>query len=82
MFAFLRKLIVPIMATVLVFFLATIVFEWGMNITSKSQTKDTIGVINGKDISVTVFERYYSNLLRQEQDKTEVVYLEKQEIHS
>lgn len=71
MFAFLRKLIVPIMATVLVFFLATIIFQWGMNITSKSQAKDTIGVINGKDISVTVFERYYSNLLRQEQDKVE-----------
>ncbi len=71
MFAFLRKLIVPIMATVLVFFLATIVFEWGMNISSKGQVKDTIGVINGKNIPVSVYERYYSTLLRQEQDKTE-----------
>jgi peptidyl-prolyl cis-trans isomerase D len=72
MFAFLRKLIVPIMATVLVFFLATIVFEWGMNISSTSRaSQDTIGIINGEEISVKIFERYYSSIMRQEQDKTD-----------
>jgi peptidyl-prolyl cis-trans isomerase D len=71
MFAFLRKLIVPIMATVLVFFLITIVFEWGMNVSGRKVVSDTIGVINGEEITFKVFERYYSNLLRQEQDKVE-----------
>jgi peptidyl-prolyl cis-trans isomerase D len=73
MFAFLRKLIVPIMATVLVFFLATIIFQWGMNITSKSGNvaRDAAGLINGEDISIQLYDRYYNNLLRQEQDKSE-----------
>ena len=71
MFAFLRKLIVPIMATVLVFFLATIVFEWGMNISSSQRFSDTIGIINGEEIGMRDFDRYYSSLLRQEQDKVD-----------
>ena len=72
MFAFLRKLIVPIMATVLVFFLMTIVFEWGMNITSKSRvTANDIGIINDQKIQPEVFGRYYTSILRQEEEKSE-----------
>ncbi|MEW6015421.1 MAG: peptidylprolyl isomerase [Candidatus Zixiibacteriota bacterium] len=71
MFAFLRKLIVPIMATVLVFFLATIVFEWGMNISSSSRFSDTIGIINGQEIGMRDFDRYYGAMLREEQDKVD-----------
>ena len=71
MFAFLRKLIVPIMATVLVFFLATIVFEWGMNISSSQRFSDTIGIINGQEIGMRDFDRYYGSMLREEQDKVD-----------
>jgi peptidyl-prolyl cis-trans isomerase D len=73
MFAFLRKLIVPIMATVLVFFLATIVFEWGMNITSSSRTvgRDAAGRINGEEIPIKTYDGYYTSLLRQEQEKSD-----------
>src|SRR3972149_12264196 len=71
MFAFLRKLIGPIMATVLVFFLATIVFEWGMNISSSQRFSDTIGIINGQEIGMRDFDRYYGSMLREEQDKVD-----------
>ncbi len=59
------------MATVLVFFLATIVFEWGMNISSSNRFSDTIGIINGQEIGMRDFDRYYSSMLREEQDKVE-----------
>ncbi|SYZ74304.1 putative PpiC-type peptidyl-prolyl cis-trans isomerase [Candidatus Zixiibacteriota bacterium] len=72
MFAFLRKLIVPIMAIVLVLFLATIIFQWGMEITSsKSMGKDTVGMVNGEKVSIQTFDQYYSNLLRSEQEKVD-----------
>jgi len=59
------------MATVLVFFLATIVFEWGMNISSSSRFSDTIGIINGQEIGMRDFDRYYGAMLREEQDKVD-----------
>ena len=72
MFAFLRKLIVPIMAIVLVLFLATIIFQWGMEITSSTQMgRDTIGMVNGEKISIQTFDQYYSNILRREQEKVD-----------
>ena len=71
MFEFLRKLIVPIIITVLVFFVAMIVLEWGADITSSRRVDDSVGIIDGQKISYREFEQYYSNLLRQEQEKTE-----------
>jgi peptidyl-prolyl cis-trans isomerase D len=71
MFAFLRRLIVPIMITVLVFFLATIVFEWGMNVSSSRRVKDTVGRINNQDIQLKTYDNYYTTLLRQEQEKVD-----------
>ncbi|MCX6825755.1 MAG: peptidylprolyl isomerase, partial [candidate division Zixibacteria bacterium] len=71
MFAFLRKLIVPIMVTVLVFFLATIVFDWGMKASSSRQVKDSVGYINGENITTRMFDSYYQNILRKEEEKVD-----------
>jgi len=70
MFQFLRRMIGPIMITVLVAFIATIIFSWGGG-GFQSQPDDTIGIINGENISYRVFEQYYCNILRQEQAKAE-----------
>ncbi|UCD64492.1 MAG: peptidylprolyl isomerase [Candidatus Zixiibacteriota bacterium] len=53
MFDFLRRMIVPIMAIALVGFLATIVFQWGMDITSRREylSATTAAVINGEEIT-------------------------------
>jgi peptidyl-prolyl cis-trans isomerase D len=71
MFAFLRRLIVPIIIVVLLFFVAMIVLQWGADITRSQHVDDTIGVIDGEEISYKVFERYYSSLIREQQDQTE-----------
>ena len=64
MFSMLRKMIGPIMLVVLVAFVATIIFSWGGG-GFQDRPRDTVGIINGEDISIKVFDQYYSNLLRQ-----------------
>ncbi len=68
MFEMLRKMIGPIMLLVLVAFLATIIFSWGGGGFS-NKPRDTVGVINGENISIKVFDQYYTNLLRQAQQE-------------
>jgi len=68
MFEMLRKMIGPIMLLVLVAFLATIIFSWGGG-GSQDRPRDMVGIINGEEISIKVFDRYYSNLLRQAQQE-------------
>ena len=70
MFELLRKLIVPIMLTVLVAFIATIIFSWGGG-GFRDRPKDTVGIIDGTEISIKTFDSYYSNLIRQEQQKSD-----------
>ncbi len=67
MFQFLRKLIGPIMITVLVAFAATIIFQWG----GWYSGQPVIGEINGEKISPQEFDRVYTNLLYQEQQANE-----------
>ncbi len=69
MFEFLRKLIFPIIIIVLIFFTGMIVLQWGADITSSGSSKNIIGIINGEEVPWQVFERSYSNLIREEQDK-------------
>lgn len=66
MFQFLRKLIVPIIVTVLVFFVAMIVLEWGLQFTDSNRfaTAEAAGVINGESVSWQVYQNIYSNLYR------------------
>jgi peptidyl-prolyl cis-trans isomerase D len=71
MFEFLRRLIVPIIIVVLFFFVAMIILQWGADITSSRRVDDTAGVIDGEEISIQEYDRFYSRLLRQEQDKVQ-----------
>lgn len=70
MFEFLRQMIKPIMIIVLVAFVATIIFSWGQG-GFGGRSKDTIGVVDGEEISIQLYDRYYSNLYRQEQGNTD-----------
>ncbi|PKK84459.1 MAG: hypothetical protein CVT49_03800 [candidate division Zixibacteria bacterium HGW-Zixibacteria-1] len=70
MFELLRKMIGPIMLLVLIAFIFTIIFSWGGG-GFQEKPKDTVGVIDGENIPIAVYSRYYSNLYRQEQEKTE-----------
>jgi peptidyl-prolyl cis-trans isomerase D len=70
MFQFLRKMIGPIMITVLVAFVATIIFSWGGG-GFQDRPDDTIAVIDGEKIPFRVFDRYYSNTYREEQQKSD-----------
>jgi len=70
MFEFLRKMIGPIMILVLVAFIATIIFSWGGG-GFREGPRDTVGVIDGEEISIKTFDRYYTNLVRSEQQKTD-----------
>ena len=46
-----------IMWIVIIAFVATIVFAWGMDLTSRSRTKNIIGKVNGKEITINYFEK-------------------------
>jgi len=54
-----------IMWIVIVAFVATIVFAWGMDLTSRSRTKNIIGRVNGKEITINYFEK----MVEQEREK-------------
>lgn len=71
MFQLLRRLIFPIIIIVLVFFVAMIILEWGADISSSRNVKNTVGKINGEEIPWQVFDRYYNTLIRQEQEKND-----------
>jgi len=70
MFEFLRKMIGPIMIFVLIAFVCTIIFSWGGG-GFQDRPRDTVGIIDGENITAQVYGRYYSNLYRQEQEKVE-----------
>jgi hypothetical protein len=55
-----RKNAAVIMWIVIVAFVATIVFAWGMDLSSHNRVKDSIGKVNGKDIALKYFEKMVS----------------------
>ena len=57
---------------ILIAFVGTIIFAWGMNITGRRQGgSDTVGVINGQKISYQQFYRAFQNLYTQTQERME-----------
>ncbi len=68
MFQFLRRMILPIILIALIGFLATIVFQWGMDITSRRDyvSANTAAVINGEDITWQDFNSAYDRLYQSE----------------
>jgi parvulin-like peptidyl-prolyl isomerase len=64
-----RKNAAVIMWIVIVAFVATIVFAWGMDLSSRNRVKDTVGKVNGKDISLKYFERVVSQEREKEREQ-------------
>ncbi len=61
-----RKLTKHIMWIVVVAFVGTIIFAWGMEFTSKQQRRaGIIATVNGEDIQLYAFQYYYDQALRQ-----------------
>lgn len=72
MFDTLRKLIVPIIVIVLVFFVAMIVLQWGLGFSGsqRMQEQNLAAVINGEEIPWPAYNRIYENLLQAETQNT------------
>lgn len=72
MFDSLRKMIVPIIAIVLLFFVAMIVLEWGLGFSGSQsvQEQNLAAVINGEEIPWTTYNRIYESLLQNESQNT------------
>ena len=64
MFNALRKMIFPIIVVVLLFFVAMIVLQWGLDLTGQGRfaTARYAGIVNGEEISWDAFQSVYSNL--------------------
>lgn len=60
-----RQLTKHILWIVIVAFVGTIIFAWGMEFTSKKQRKGIIASVNGEDIDLYTFQYYYDQSLRQ-----------------
>jgi len=73
MFDALRKMILPIIIIVLVFFVAMIVLQWGLDITGQRQfqTARYAGLINGEKVTWDAFQSVYSNLYQEASRETE-----------
>ena len=57
---------------IIIAFVGTIIFAWGMNVTGRRQAgSDTIGVVNGQKISYQQFYRAFQNFYTQTQERTE-----------
>jgi hypothetical protein len=65
----LRNNAAVIMWIVIVAFVATIVFAWGMDLSSRNRVKDAVGKVNGKEISLRNFERMVNAEREKEREK-------------
>lgn len=65
-----RKLTKQILWVVIVAFVGTIIFAWGMEFSAKKQgRKSVIATVNGEDVEFYVFQYYYDQAIRQAQDE-------------
>lgn len=73
MFESLRKMIVPIIVIVLLFFVAMIVLEWGLDITGRSMggQANYAGAVNGQNISWDTYNRVYQQLYQNESQRSD-----------
>lgn len=74
MFESLRKMIVPIIVIVLLFFVAMIVLEWGLDITGRSTGGEAnyAGSVNGQQIPWDSYNRLYNQLYQNESQRSDV----------
>lgn len=73
MFETLRRMILPIIVIVLVFFVAMIVLQWGMGMSGRQSYVDSniAAVVNEEKIDWQTFNMYYQNLYQIESQKSE-----------
>jgi peptidyl-prolyl cis-trans isomerase D len=73
MFDALRRMILPIIIIVLVFFVGMIVLEWGADLTggAYSQNPNLAGVINGEEVGWQVYNQIYNNIYQSEAAKVD-----------
>jgi peptidyl-prolyl cis-trans isomerase D len=73
MFEALRKMILPIIIVVLLFFTSMIVLQWGLDITRRDSYVDAnvAAVINGEQISWQAYNSVYNTLYKVESENTE-----------
>ena len=71
MFEALRRMILPIIIIVLVFFLGMIVLQWGLDLnrSGRGAQANVAGVVNGEEISWQVFSQTFNNLLQNERSQ-------------
>ena len=81
MFEKMRKMIVPIIITVLVFFVAMIILEWGLDFTSRTNGSSTNAavVVNGEEISWQAYNQTYNNMYRQQSEQSDAEVTEAME---
>ncbi len=74
MFDFLRRMIFPIIIIALTGFLATIVFQWGMDISSRSDyvSANTAAIINGEEVTWQDFNVIYDRLYRAQTEDADI----------
>ncbi|MFQ6009392.1 MAG: peptidylprolyl isomerase [Candidatus Zixiibacteriota bacterium] len=73
MFETLRRMIVPIIVIVLLFFTAMIVLEWGLGFSRRQSFVKTnvAGVVNGEEISWQTYNRVYNSMYQMESQNTD-----------
>jgi len=72
MFKALRKMILPIIIIVLVFFVGLIIFQWGAGLSSRTdyESANLAGIVNGEEITWQIFQRTVSNMYQMEQSRS------------
>jgi len=73
MFEALRKMILPIIIIVLVFFMGMIILQWGLDITQRGNQvqANVAGVINGQEISWDYYGQVFDRFYQREMEGTE-----------
>ena len=65
-----RELTKVILYTLVVAFVGTIIFDWGMNYTGRKTAANVIGKVNGEEISARQFDQTYAAQLEQYRNQT------------
>jgi peptidyl-prolyl cis-trans isomerase D len=66
-----RKFTKVVIWVVVVAFVGTIIFAWGMDVTRSKAQKNIVGTIDGEDINYQIYQRYYDRLYQDEQARSE-----------
>lgn len=62
-----RRFTKVVIWVVIIAFVGTIIFAWGMEITQSKAQRNIVGTINGKDIDYRVYQNYYDRLYQSKQ---------------